>query len=90
VRSADSAALFGGVGEHLDQVLVRLAEDVGLGGPVADVDAGEVIDQVAQQRIRKSLFIGPLRVVGFAFSMPRIAICRACPAMVATSRTSRQ
>ena len=54
--------LVGEVGELLDQVFVGLAEDVRLRGLVAEADAGEVLDQVAEQGIGQPILVGPLGV----------------------------
>ncbi len=54
--------LVGGIGELLDQVFVGLAEDVRLGRLVAEVDAREVLDQIAEQRVGEAILVGPLGI----------------------------
>ena len=66
--------LVGGVGELLDQVLVGLAEDVGLRRLVAQRDAREVLDQVAQQRIGQALLVRPLGVAEDAVERFRVRL----------------
>ncbi len=66
--------LVGGVGELLDQVFVGLAEDVGLRRLVAQRDAREVLDQVAQQRIGEAVFVGPLGVAEDAVERFRVRL----------------
>jgi len=50
------------VGELLDQVFVGLAEDVRLGLPVAESNAREVFDEIAEQRVGQALLVGPGRI----------------------------
>ena len=49
--------LVGSVGELFNQILVRLAEDVGLCHPVAQRDTRAMLDEVAQERVRKTVFV---------------------------------
>lgn len=50
------------VGELFDQIFIRLSEDVRLRRMVAQVDAREMLDEVAQQGIREPILVRPLRV----------------------------
>lgn len=62
--------LVGEIREFLDEVLVRLAEDVRFRRRVAQRDAREMLDQVAQQRIREALLVGPLRITAMCPANP--------------------
>ena len=63
-----------GVGELLDEVFVGLAEDVGLRRLVAEIDAREVLDEVAQQRVGEAVLVGPLRVAEDAVERFRVGL----------------
>ena len=39
-----------------------MAEDVRLGGLVAEADTGEMLDQVFEERVGEAVFVGPLRI----------------------------
>ena len=63
-----------GVGELLDQVFVGLAEDVRLRGLVAEADAREMLDQVAEQRVGQAILVGPLRIAEDAVERLRVRL----------------
>ena len=66
--------LVGGVGELLDQVFVGLAEDVGLCRLIAEVDAREMLDEVAQQRVGQAVLVGPLGIAEDAVEGFRVGL----------------
>ena len=74
-RRVELAGLFvGGVGEFLDQVFVGLAEDVRLRRLIAEVDAGEMLDEIAQQGIGQAILVGPLRIAKNAVERFRVGL----------------
>ena len=66
--------LVGGVGELLDQVLVGVAEQVGLDALVAQRQLGEVLDQVLEQGIRQAVLVGPLGIAEDAVQGVRVGL----------------
>lgn len=54
--------LVGQVGKFLDQVFIGLAENVRLAVLITQVERREVFDQVLEQRVRKTVLIGPLSI----------------------------
>jgi hypothetical protein len=52
----------GQVGKFLDQVFIGLVENVRLAVLIAQVERREVFDQVLEQRVRKTVLVGPLGV----------------------------
>ena len=53
------------VGKLLDQVFIGLPENVCPRRLIAEIDAREVFDQVAEQRIRQPVLVRPLRVAEY-------------------------
>ena len=77
-RGVELACLFvGGVGEFFDKILIRLAEQIGFGHRVAQRELGEVLDEVAEERIRKAVFVCPLGIAEDPVKRVRIRLFNA-------------
>src|SRR5262249_1850364 len=60
--------------ELLDQVFVRLAENIGLDGLVPEVDPREVLEQIPEQGVGKTVLIGPSGVAEDAVERLRVSL----------------
>ena len=60
------------VGEFFDQAFVRLAENVRLRSLEAKVDAGKMLDQIAEQRIGKAAKDGCIKLTLFSIGEKKI------------------
>ena len=69
--------LVGGIGEFFDQIFIRLTQHIGLCGGIRERESGEVLDQIAQQGVRKPIFVRPLGVAENAVKRVRIRLLNA-------------
>lgn len=66
--------LVGGIGKFLDQVLVRIAEQVGVDVVVSERKLGKMLNEVFEQGIRQSVFVRPLGIAKNAIQRVRVSL----------------
>ena len=66
--------LVGEVGELFDEVFVGLAENIPRCRLIAKIDGGEMLNEVAKQRIRQPILVGPLRIAKDAIELVRVGL----------------
>ena len=67
-----------GVGELLDEILIRLPQHIRLRRRVPEREPREVLDEILEQRIREPVLVRPLRIAEDA--VKRVRICLLDPA----------